>query len=148
MFFFIFKNSLKCFIHSDYECLSSYNGSIKFYATTFWFTSFSWFIFSTFYLLTFPPRYILPLGIKTTSDDTIPGMTSAPLAPLGDTIPPMPSGSHEQGVVGPGNSYRHLFPNYPPLQSTSDDRNKVEMKCIKGEYERTRAPRGTSHAEP
>jgi hypothetical protein len=75
-------------------------------------------------------------------------MTSAPLAPLGDTIPPMPSGSHEQGVVGPGNSYRHLFPNYPPLQSTSDDRNKVEMKCIKGEYERTRAPRGTSHGTP
>jgi hypothetical protein len=64
-------------------------------------------------------------------------MTSAPLAPLGDTIPPMPSASHEQGVADSGNSYRHLFPNYPPLQSTNDDRNKVQMKCIKGEYERT-----------
>ncbi len=33
-------------------------------------------------------------------------MTSAPLAPLGDTIPPMPSASHEQGVAGSGNSYQ------------------------------------------
>ncbi|CAF2739970.1 unnamed protein product [Rotaria sp. Silwood2] len=86
-------------------------------------------------------------GIKTTSDDTIPGMKSAPLAPLGDTIPPMPSVSHEQGVAaGSGNSYRHLFSNYPPLQSTSDDRNKVQMKCIKGEYERTYRQPTTSYS--
>ncbi|CAF1276666.1 unnamed protein product [Rotaria sp. Silwood1] len=85
-------------------------------------------------------------GIKTTSDDTIPGMASAPLAPLGDTIPPMPSASHEQGVAGSGNSYRHLFPNYPPLQSTSDDRNKVQMKCMKGEYERTYRQPTTSYS--
>jgi hypothetical protein len=78
--------------------------------------------------------------------DTIPGMTSAPLAPLGDTIPPMPSASHEQGVAGSDNSYKHLFPNYSPLQSTSDDRNKVQMKCIKGEYERTCRQPTTSYS--
>jgi hypothetical protein len=61
-------------------------------------------------------------------------------------IPPMPSASYEQGVAGSGNSYRHLFPNYPPLQSTGDDRNKVQMKCIKGEYERTYRQPTTSYS--
>ena len=58
----------------------------------------------------------------------------------------MPSTSHEQDVAGSGNSHRHLFPNYLSLQSTSDDRNKVQMKCMKGDHERRYRQPTTSYS--